>query len=255
MESFIVFRRYIAEDERHCKELLKNGILSLTNKVFFTKFDIQNGAPLLLWICMAMLYLIICIDIYYYMIMLTALVSLYIITLAIMWKRVEKIQREVSDIMKIYMSDKSTCFWIAETFQLRSIDPSKKNYYLFITEEEFDNYDINVFAYDRKIIATIGLYKHNKIPNAAIIKRLFVHKEFRKVRIGTRLLNLALIFASNNGYDCANIMLSKYMNEAMNMVNTKGFKLHKKHKLSFFNSLMAIPNYEYMYPLKHNIKE
>lgn len=112
MESFVVFRRYIEEDEPHCKELLKNGTLSLTNKVSFTKFGVQNGAPLLFWTCTIMLYLIICIDIYYYKIISTVLVSLYIVILAIMWKKVEKIQREVSDIMKYYIHHYLFIFFI-----------------------------------------------------------------------------------------------------------------------------------------------
>ncbi|KAI4480961.1 hypothetical protein M0802_014095 [Mischocyttarus mexicanus] len=255
MESFVVFRSYIKEDEPQCKKLLKNGTMTSINKIFSTIFGVQNGMPLLIWICAATFYFVVCVDIYYYMIIPAALVSLYLTILAKMWRKVKKIQQEVSDIMKIYMSDKSTCFWVAETFKLRSIDPSRNNYYcIFITEEELNEYDINVFAYDRKIIATIGLCKHNKIPNAAIIKRLFVHEEYRRAGVGSRLLNLALMFANNNKYDCTNIMISKYMNEAMNMVINRGFKFHMKHTLDFYNSLMAKPNYEYTYPLKHSLK-
>ncbi|XP_015185559.1 PREDICTED: uncharacterized protein LOC107071244 [Polistes dominula] len=251
-ECFIIFRDYVNEDISQCIELFINEGLNLVNKILFDMFGVKNAGSILFWTSMFMLCFIIRIDVSYYMIIPTVFFLIKMITFTIIWKRIKKIREEICKIIKSYVFDDSKCIWVFEVLTPHSkLNVLKDDFvWTFIVEEELHSRNIDLLKYDRQIIAIISIDKHETIPDSIIIKRLIIHEEYRMKYLGTYCLDMALAFAKNHGYVLIFIMLSKYMDDAINMVSNRGFKLYKKHELSFVKSLMAIPTYEYVYNLR-----
>lgn len=159
-------------------------------------------------------------------------------------------------INRIYTSDNSSYFWIAEVYEDYLINRRQRDQkYIFMTEEKFKESNINVFRHVKKIVGTIALCKNNRIPNGAWIKRLYVHKDYRKKSIGSFLLNVALEFSIMQGYNRVNIVISEYRKDAKKLCIRKGFELYLCYKKPVFRSLITMLVYELTYQINYYINE
>ncbi|XP_046812968.1 uncharacterized protein LOC124421625 isoform X2 [Vespa crabro] len=162
---------------------------------------------------------------------LTELIVVYIITYINFWIDAEKAQKEVSQISRIYMSDNSSHFWVAELYEDYSLNRQERDQrYKFMTKEKFNQSNINVSKYVKKIVGTIGLCKNNKLQNSGWIKRLCVHKNYRRKGIGINLVNVALEYGSQQKYRCINVIISVHRKAARELFITKNFEIYSHHK-------------------------
>ncbi|KAL2740618.1 putative N-acetyltransferase camello [Vespula squamosa] len=256
MNCFIVFRSYKQEDEPRCKKLLKNGVMSLINPTYneILVRGITFEIPIFMIIIILILFGIPLI--HFLLVIPIVAITVYITLYTKFLNKANEIQKEVSNIPRIYMSSNSSCFWVAEAYEKSSLNyPQQDQEYILMTEEQFNYSNIDVSLYIKKIVGTIALCKSNRIQNSAWIKRLYVHKNYRKKSIGSFLLNIALEFSILQGYNRVNVVISEYRKDAKKLFIKKGFELYLCYKKSVFKSLITMLIYELTYQINYYINE
>ncbi|MEE9525866.1 MAG: GNAT family N-acetyltransferase [Candidatus Woesearchaeota archaeon] len=89
---------------------------------------------------------------------------------------------------------------------------------------------------DGKIVGTIAAEKETD--RIARLKRMFVKKEYRKQKLGQRLLDQLLEFCKKKGYE--KIILSTYpqMKAAIEFYKKNGFKEYKRNEHILFEKIL-----------------
>nr|XP_012220760.1 PREDICTED: pancreatic triacylglycerol lipase-like [Linepithema humile] len=151
----------------------------------------------------------------------------------------------------LYMSNAFSCFWVAEAFQpyLTTRHP-KEVHYTVMTEQQFRESNIDVSSQTKKIVGTIGLFKSHTLEGSAWIKRLCVHKEYQRKGVATCLLSVAVQFAADAGYSCANLASSEYTEGGRELCLKKGFELKEMYHKSIIGSFITILMYELSFEIK-----
>lgn len=149
------------------------------------------------------------------------------------------------------MSNAFSCFWVAEVFEpcLMTRHP-REVHYTIMTEEQFYQANVDVSSQAKKIVGTICLCKSYRLDRSAWIKRLCVHKQYQRKGIASCLLNVAVQFAIDTGYSCANILASEYTEEGRELCLKRGFELKQMYHKSILGSYITILMYELMYQIK-----
>ena len=149
------------------------------------------------------------------------------------------------------MANAFSCFWVAEAFEpyLMSRQPSEV-YYTIMTENQFRESNIDVSSQEKKIVGTIALCKSRTMENGAWIKRLCVHRNYRRKGIASCLLNVAVQFAIAQGYSCANIVASEYTRGGKELCFKKGFELKQMYHKPVVGSFITILMFELTYQIK-----
>lgn len=159
------------------------------------------------------------------------------------------------------MSSNSTCFWVAEAYENSMYHYHHDHHhqedqkYVLMTEVYFNSSNIDVSSYTKKIVGTIALCKSYRMQNNAWIKRLFVHKDYRKNSIGSYLLNIAIEFGILQGYNRVNLVISEYRNDVKKLCITKGFELYLCYKKYVFKELVKMTVYELTYRMNYYLNE
>lgn len=149
------------------------------------------------------------------------------------------------------MSNAFSCFWVAEAFEPYLMTRhSKEIHYTVMTEKQFYHANIDVSFQAKKIVGTIGLCKSYRLDRSAWIKRLCVHEQYQRKGIASCLLNVAVQFAIDTGYSCANILASEYTEEGRELCLKKGFELKQMYHKSILGSYITILMYELIYQIK-----
>jgi len=89
----------------------------------------------------------------------------------------------------------------------------KSGYYLFLVVEE-----------KGKIVGTCGLYKRNY---GGELRRVYLEKEFRKNRLGSKMIKRIFDYAKNNHIQQVNVFTLKTNTAAVNFFSKVGFKKTK----------------------------
>lgn len=149
------------------------------------------------------------------------------------------------------MSNAFSCFWVAEALEphLMTRHP-REVHYTIMTEEQFYQANINVSLQAKKIVGTVGLCKSYRLGRSAWIKRLCVHEQYRRKGIASCLLNVAVQFAINARYGCANIVASEYTEEGRELCLKNGFELKQMYHKSILGSYITILMYEFVCKIK-----
>lgn len=149
------------------------------------------------------------------------------------------------------MSNAFSCFWIAEAFEPYLMTHSAKNiHYTIMTEQQFRNSNIDISSQIKKIVGTVALCKSHRLNKGAWIKRLYVHQQYRRKGIASCLINVAVQFAIDEGYSCANIVASEYTEGGRELCLKKGFELQQMYHKPILGSLITILMYELTYQIK-----
>lgn len=251
LSHVVVIRGYKPADELYCNEIIKRGIMSSLNTTFagiiFKEITFQ-----LIILFAAIMFIFfglpftVCL-----LVVPTVFVFVYIGTYVAFTAKAMEVNEEVSNISRSYMSNAFSCFWVAEAFEprLTTIDP-KEARYTILTEQQFKESKVDVACRVKKIVGTIGLSKSYKSDKGAWIKRLCVHESYRRRGIASCLLNVALQFAVDQGYSCANIVASEYMESGRELCLKKGFELKQMYHKPIIGSFITILMYELTYQIK-----
>ena len=89
-----------------------------------------------------------------------------------------------------------------------------------------------VMAEDGKIVGTVGIKGETK--DEALLRRLFVDSNHRKLGYGTRLLRTAITFCRDNGYKRIYFRCTDRMVDAMRLCVKEGFKEIEALEISGF---------------------
>ena len=149
------------------------------------------------------------------------------------------------------MSNAFSCFWVAEAFEpyFMSRNASEINYTV-MTEERFRESNIDVSSQSKRIVGTIGLLKSHCLDKGAWIKRLCIHRNYRRKGIASHLLNVAIDFAIKQGYSCTNVVASEYTEGGRELCLKKGFELKQMYHKPIIGSLITVLMYELTYQIK-----
>jgi len=80
-----------------------------------------------------------------------------------------------------------------------------------------------------KIIGTAGIKEDSK--TIALLRRLFVHRDYRNRRLGSNLVDKAVLFCKEKGYKHVVFRSTDVMDKANSLLLKKGFK--EEEKLDF----------------------
>ncbi|KAL2740808.1 putative N-acetyltransferase camello isoform X1 [Vespula squamosa] len=253
MTNFVVLRSYRRSDEPFCKILLRNGIMENINRTLIELIlkDVTLNVAITVVLTLFLLLgfsILSCI-----IAMIIKGIVLYVITYISFWAIAKKIQKEVSEIPRIYKSDNSSYFWVAEIYEDYLLNRHQQDQkYIFMTEKKFNESNINVFRYVKKIVGTIALCKSTRLQNSGWIKRLSVHKDYRRKGIGTNLVNLALQFGSQQGYRRINVIISEPRKAARELFSKKGFEIYLYRRRFFYRTSVLLLFVELTYRMRYN---
>lgn len=246
MDHVIVVRDYRPGDELQCKEILREGTMSTVNTAFFAGLTreitfqamvvtsavmfIFMGVPLS--VCLGSIPVVI--------------VAMYVIVyLAHTFKTLEVMQ-DIASIPRFYMSSDYTGFWVAEACEpmFMTQDP-KHARYLLLTEDDMQRQAIQLASHlRRRIIGTIAITRSKSEENTAWMRRLAVHPRYQNKGIDAKLVDEALRFATEKGYNAVELVTSECQNDARELYLKKGFELKQMYHRHVFGSLVSILNYE-----------
>ena len=103
---------------------------------------------------------------------------------------------DILDIEENYNKSDGSCFWIAE-----SVDNNK----------------------EQKIVGTIAVRNLKQFESTCELKRMYVLKEFRRLGLGQKLLDIAVSYAKNVGYSKMVLDSSRNLYVARAVYLKKGF--------------------------------
>lgn len=251
MSHIIVIRSYKPGDEINCKELIKAGVMSSLNSTYFgivlkeltfqmmilfaAIMFIFFGLPLT--VCLLVVPLVICL--------------VYVATYIGFTAKAMEVNEEVSNIPRIYMSNAFSCFWVAEAFEPYIMTHHPKTVrYTVMTEQQFRDSNVDISSQVKRIVGTIALCKSYRLDKGAWLKRLCVHEQYRRKGVASCLINVAVQFAIDQGYSCANIVASEYTEGGRELCLKKGFELQQMYHRPIVGSLVTILMYELSYQIK-----
>lgn len=149
------------------------------------------------------------------------------------------------------MSNAFSCFWVAEVFEPYLMTRHPKDvHYNVMTEEQFRESNIDVFLQTKRIVGTIALCKSHRLDKGAWLKRLCVHKQYRRKSIARHLLNVAVQFAISERYSCANMVASEYTLSGKELCLKEGFLLKQIYRKRIIGSFVKILMYELTYQIR-----
>lgn len=149
------------------------------------------------------------------------------------------------------MSNAFSCFWVAEAYEPSlMIRHPKDIYYTVMTDKQFKESNVDVSSQSKKIVGSIGLLKSHSLDKGAWIKRLCVHKDYRRKGIASFLLKVSVDFAIQLGYSCVNIVASEYTEGGKELCLKKGFELKQMYQKPVLGSMITILMYELTYQIK-----
>ncbi|XP_047348112.1 uncharacterized protein LOC124948472 isoform X2 [Vespa velutina] len=183
--------------------------------------------------------------VYCSMIIFLPAIVLYILLYVAFSYEARLVGNEVSEIPRIYTSDNSSCFWIAEAYHDYSLnDQDQDQPYIFMTEEELIQCNIDVSEYYIEIVGIMSFCKNIPDTTLGCIKNFYVKKYYRKNGIGSHLMNRTLYFAHEHGIGCVKATVSQYQKHLMNFFNTRNFTVSIIRDQS---SLISVTFYEYVF--------
>ncbi|XP_043513395.1 N-acetyltransferase family 8 member 3-like [Frieseomelitta varia] len=251
MSYIVVIRSYKPGDEINCKELVKAGIMSSLNSTFFgIVFKELTFQLMILFAAIMFIFfglpLTVCV-----LVIPLVIFLVYVGTYIAFTAKTMEVSEEVSNIPRIYMSNAFSCFWVAEAFEsyLMTRDPKNVQYNL-MTEQQFRNSNIDISSQVKKIVGTVALCKSHRLDKGAWIKRLYVHEQYRRKGIASCLVNVAVQFAIDEGYSCANLVGSEYTEAGRELCLKKGFELQQMYHKPILGSLITVLMYELTYQIK-----
>ncbi|KAF3426073.1 hypothetical protein E2986_09688 [Frieseomelitta varia] len=230
MSYIVVIRSYKPGDEINCKELVKAGIMSSLNSTFFgIVFKELTFQLMILFAAIMFIFfglpLTVCV-----LVIPLVIFLVYVGTYIAFTAKTMEVSEEVSNIPRIYMSNAFSCFWVAEAFESYLMTRDPKNV--------------------KKIVGTVALCKSHRLDKGAWIKRLYVHEQYRRKGIASCLVNVAVQFAIDEGYSCANLVGSEYTEAGRELCLKKGFELQQMYHKPILGSLITVLMYELTYQIK-----
>lgn len=101
-----------------------------------------------------------------------------------------------------------------------------------------------VAVQDKKIVGTVGIKKEDD--RVALLRRLFVHQDYRKRQIGIKLIEKAIEFCGKMGYDEIIFKTTSQMRGAIQVCQKIGFVQRAKIQLG------ALELFKFSLHLKNN---
>ena len=112
-----------------------------------------------------------------------------------------------SDILAIdknYNKSNGSCFWVAETV---------------VNDDDYSNTQQN----QQKILGTTGVRNLKQLESTCELKRMYVLRNFRRLGLGQKLLDIAIDFAKSVGYSRIVLDSSKALHAARALYIKNGF--------------------------------
>jgi len=251
MSHIVIVRPFKPGDEMGCKKLIRESVMSSLGATFrgmlFKEITFQ-----LIILLSAIMFIFFGMPLTVCLLIVPIVVALiYVATYLSFVAKLVEINGEVSNIPRLYMSNAFSCFWVAEAFEpcLMTRHP-KEVHYTIVTEKQFYQINMGVSMQAKKIVGTVGLCKSYRQDRSAWIKRLCVHEQYQRKGIASCLLNIAVQFAIDAGYSCANIVASEYTEGGRELCLKKGFELKQMYHKSILGSYATILMYDLTYQIK-----
>ncbi|XP_011307947.1 uncharacterized protein [Fopius arisanus] len=251
MSHIVVIRGYKPGDELYCRDMIKDAIMTSFNSAFIANLFKEVTFQLMI-LCAAIMFIFFGMP---FTVCLLVIPIVIFITYAGTYLGCVMIaaetNQEITNVPRIYMSNAFSCFWVAEAFQPYLMMREPKDYhYTIMTEQQFRDSKIDVSSQARVIVGTVGLLKSHKVEKGAWIKRLHVEKKYRRKGVGSLLLSIALQFAIDEGYSCADLVTSEYAEGGRELCFKKGFELKQMYHKQVIGPMFSYLLYELTYQIK-----
>lgn len=122
----------------------------------------------------------------------------------------QKVKRFISSILKKEFSEVASVYSESD---LKNI----QEHYLGSRERFFVGIEKN------KIVATGGIKEDDRVENKALLRRIFVHPDYRRKGYGLKVLDKAIEFCKNKRYSTITFRSTNKMSAANNLVRKRGF--------------------------------
>ncbi|XP_063988262.1 N-acetyltransferase family 8 member 3-like [Diachasmimorpha longicaudata] len=251
MSHVVVIRGYKPGDELHCRDMIKDVIMASFTTAFIANL-LKEATFQLMLLCAAIMFIFFGLPLSVCLLVIPiVVVIIYAGTYLGFVMIAAEANQEITNVPRMYMSNAFSCFWVAEAFQPHLMMRSPKDYhYTVMTEKQFREGNVDVSSLARKIVGTVGLLKSYKVHKGAWIKRLYVEEKYRRKGIGTLLLSTALHFAINEGYSCADLLVSEYAEGGRELCSKSGFDLKQMYHRQVVGPMVNYLLYELTYQIK-----
>ncbi|XP_012271119.1 uncharacterized protein LOC105694751 [Orussus abietinus] len=256
MNHIVVIRNYRPGDDKNCKEMIRDTVMSYMNRTFISNAFREITFQLtIMFAAIAFIFFGVPFTTCLFALPITVAL-IYVATYMGFVLKTTELDNEVSNISRIYMSNMFSNYWVAEVFETYLVTHHWKDvYHVVMTEQQFRESNIDISSRVKKIVGTIALTKCYRSDGGAFIKRLYVHNQYRRLGIGSCLMDVAMQFAINQGYRCIDLIASEYIMESRELCLKKGFQLKQMYHKPILGSFVTILMFELTYRIKPNISE
>ncbi|KAK6622211.1 hypothetical protein RUM44_002018 [Polyplax serrata] len=255
-DQFVVIRVYQKHDEKECFQLLREGVMSTVQPSFLTALTREVTFQIIITMAAVMFVFIglsptICI-----LSIPATVVVIYVSVYIAHVKRASALAFDASDIEKTFLSSKYTCFWVAELYEISSPHKcSKQQNIAIIQQAQLDAILLDDKIYKKKIIGIVGVNRCDVMYESAWIRRMTINSKYQQMGIGPALLNEAINFCKNKGYQSIEVVTSECQDGARKLYLQKGFKLRQLYHKSILGPLVQVLMYQFTLAIPTNNAE
>ncbi|XP_035726817.1 uncharacterized protein LOC118443644 isoform X9 [Vespa mandarinia] len=248
MRNIILIRTYKEEDKLFCKELLEDSVMNQLNHTFIGFLIGLNIMRIINVLSVVLMVILISTGLhiaYCGVLVFIPEIILYITLYVKFLYESRIVGNEVSEIPRIYTLDNFSRFWVAEAYEDFPLhDQEQDQQYVFMTEENLNDSNIDVSNHNKKIVGIMSFRKSNWQPTLGYIKRFYVQKKYTRKGIGNQLMNQAVFFADEHGILFIKAIVSEFEKHLINFYNSKNFTVNIIRDNSL---LISITLYEYIF--------
>lgn len=253
MEPFILIRDYKPGDELQCYEVVKEGTMATVNSAFIAGLTRELTFQLMVLLS-ALMFIFFGIPFGF---CLGSIPGVIVFMYFCVWSahkfKVVEMSHDISNISRLYMSSNYTGFWVAEAYESLQVESGKHNFkYPIVTKEELKKKGLNSGSYFKRIVGTIAITKSNTTEDCAWLRKMAVTRLYQRKGIASALLDEALKFCHERGYDGVDLITTECHDSAREFYVKKGFDLKQMYHKQIFGSLISILIYELHYKFKRN---
>ncbi|XP_020285382.1 probable N-acetyltransferase CML3 [Pseudomyrmex gracilis] len=250
--TIIILRPFNSGDATSCKELIRDCLMSFLSATFFEMLFKELVFQIIILLA-AIMFIFVGTPLTTCLLVVPVVIALvFVVTRLIFGMKIAEVNAQVDNIVRTYMISADSCFWVAEAFKFSTVTKHSEDVgYTIMTEDQFSENigHIPVSQETKQIVGTIGLCGC-ALTKSACIKMLYVHKQYRQKKgIAERLLQTAVKFASDVGYNCVDMVASEYREEHRDLCLKEGFELRKMYRRPFLGLVLSKMIYELTYEI------
>ncbi|EDV35287.1 uncharacterized protein Dana_GF11670 [Drosophila ananassae] len=241
MQPFIVVRNYREDDELKCQELVRDYIMSFSNKSFFVfcfreitfQFIVITWAVFFIFLGVPLLFCALTVPGCIFFLFTSTYFSFYA-------KAVELMRTKPSQSLV------AECY---EPFIFRC-SPKEASYQIFIENCPYDETYKNKFR--RRIVAAISVKNHHAVYNAAWIYRFAIAQDYPHQKIMEPMIKILAKNCVSGGYASLEATISEWQESERDFYDDFGFVTRQIYHKKIVGSSLSVMKTQLTYSLRND---